>query len=244
MPHGYPRLLHTQRMGTTTARRVALERPAATIYWRRRFVTLVLGLSVLALIAWAFSASLGGTAPTTSGAATRTVHGSLPSQAAPSPGLAAKQGGATGQGRAPAKHSRAIAVGGLLPCPAGSVVLSLFSSQASYPIRQTPEFEVDVVSTASQSCTFDIGAAHVLLQILSGPLRIWTSADCAEGTASLVTQLHRGMPTVVPITWNGQRSSPGCPVPGTAAPRGSYTAMASDGSERSNAVVFRIGQAG
>lgn len=120
-------------------------------------------------------------------------------------------------------------------------MLSLFSSQASYPIRQTPEFEVDVVSTARQSCSFDIGAAHVLLKISSGPVRIWTSADCAEGEASLVTMLHRGVPTVVPITWNGQRSAPGCPVPGTAAARGSYTAVASDGQERSNAVVFRIG---
>lgn len=228
-------------MGTTTVRRVALERPAATIYWRRRFVTLVVGLSVLALIAWAFSGSLGGSTPATSGAATRTVHGSLPKQTAPSPAPAAGQGGATGRGKAPAKRSGATAAGGPLPCPAGSVVLSLFSSQASYPIRQTPEFEVDVVSTAGQSCSFDIGAGHVLLQISSGSLRIWTSADCAEGAASLVTELRRGVPTVVPITWNGQRSAPGCPVPGSAAPRGGYTAVASDGPERSNAVIFRIG---
>lgn len=236
-------------MGTTTVRRVALGRPVTTVYWRRRFVTLVVGLSVLAVVAWALSGSLGGLAPAPSGAATRTVHGSLPKTVqgslpklgTTSPGPAGKQGRATGGSKAPARRTGAVPAGGLLPCPAGSVVLSLFSSQASYPIRQTPEFEVDVVSTARQSCSFDIGAAHVLLQISSGPVRIWTSADRAEGEASLVTVLHRGVPTVVPITWNGQRSAPGCPVPGTAAPRGSYTAVASDGQERSNAVVFSIG---
>jgi hypothetical protein len=130
---------------------------------------------------------------------------------------------------------------GLLPCPVHDVVLSLFSSGASYTAWQTPTFDVDVVSTASQTCTFDIGARHVLLQVTSGAHRVWTSADCAEGQASLVTKLDRGIPTIVPIAWNGQRSSPGCPVPGSSAPAGSYTALATDGPLASNPLTFRIG---
>jgi hypothetical protein len=115
------------------------------------------------------------------------------------------------------------------------------SGQASYSVRQSPEFEVSVVSVADQTCTFDIGARHVWLQIAAGPVRIWSSAECAEGQASLVTQLRRGVPTVVPIGWNGQISGPGCPGPSTRAAAGSYTAVASDGQRSSNSLVFRIG---
>jgi len=127
------------------------------------------------------------------------------------------------------------------PCPAGDVVLSLFSSQAAYSLRQAPEFEVDVVSTASRSCTFNIGARHLWVQITAGSLRVWSSDECAEGEASLVTELQRGVPTVVPIGWDGQISSQRCPGPGTDAPAGTYTAVASDSSSSSNALAFRMG---
>ena len=75
----------------------------------------------------------------------------------------------------------------------------------------------------------------------TGSTKVWTSADCAEGQSSLVTKLHRGIPTVVPISWNGQHSVPGCPVPGAPAAAGTYNAVASDGSSSSNALSFRIG---
>ncbi len=97
------------------------------------------------------------------------------------------------------------------------------------------------MSTASHSCSFDIGARHVELQISAGGKQIWTSADCAEGLAVQVTTLHRGVPDVVPMTWDDQYSSAGCPMPGRAAPAGSYTAKATAGSTASNAVTFRIG---
>jgi hypothetical protein len=219
------------------------EQAAATTYWRRRFVALAVGLSALALVTWAISGAMGGSAPAVNTAATKTVHGTLPT---PAPSAAGGAGPAASGGRRhghghPAPAATVHTAGALQPCAATDVVLSLFSSQASYPIRQTPEFQVDVVSTASQTCTFDIGARHLWLQVKTGTVRVWTSADCAEGQASLVTALHRGVPTVVAIGWNGQISSPGCPVPGAAAGRGSYTAVASDGSGVSNPLVFRIG---
>ena len=251
------------------------ERPAA-IYWRRRIVTLVIGLSVLALVAWASAGKLGGSARSAGQAAAQTAGSTQPASS-PAPGAlhrAVVPVGSPGPPRraagipsaSPTSHttttrrntSRRTASRrtttrstttrgatrsrpGLRACPVHEVVLSLFSSQASYTIRQTPAFEVDVVSTASQTCTFDIGARHVLLKISAGSAPIWTSADCAEGQASLVTKLYRGIPTVVPIAWNGQRSSPGCPVPGSPAPARSYSALATDGPLASNPLTFRIG---
>jgi hypothetical protein len=224
-------------MDTSTVRYRTPEPSAAAIYWQRRFITLVVGLSALALVTWAAAAVLGSLAPAANSPATKTVHGRLPGPAA---GRGAATSGGHNMGQ-PAGHAATIVSAGLQPCPAGDVVLSLFSSRASYSIRQNPEFEVDVVSTASRTCTFDIGARHIWLQIKTGTVRVWTSADCAEGQASLVTQLHRGVPTVVALGWNGRTSSPGCPVPGAAVPLGIYTAVASDAGSASNSLVFRIG---
>jgi hypothetical protein len=233
-------------MGMTTLGKSAPERPTTSTYWRRRFVALVIGLSVLALVTWALSGAIGSSAPAADRAATRSLHSTSLHSTLPSPGTQPSAGStqhASGSKASTPRHhpDPARAAAGLRPCPASDVVLSVFSSQASYSVRQSPEFEVDVVSVASQTCTFNIGARHVWLQIAAGPVKIWSSAECAEGEASLVTQLRRGVPTVVPIGWNGQISGARCPGPGTKAAAGSYAAMASDGSASSNSLVFRMG---
>jgi hypothetical protein len=241
-------------MGTSTLRQVAPERPAPAVYWRRRFVALIIGLSVLTLVTWALAGALGRSAPPGDPAANRTVHGSLalvsrapdgraallPVSGQPQPSVsptATATRSATTSLSASAAVSRRPAV---RPCPAADVVLSLFSGQASYSGRQTPQFQVDVVSTDSHSCAFDIGAKHVWVQVSEGKTRLWTSAACDEGHASLVTKLHRGVPAVVTISWDAEHSSPGCPVPASPGAAGTYTARASDGSSSSNTFTFSI----
>jgi hypothetical protein len=229
-------------MGMTTLRQQEPDRAAAVTYWRRRFIALVTGLSVLALAAWALSSALGGPGPAAGGGAARLTHGTLPSAAATGgSGTAGQHGTGTGGHAAQHQGGSGSGAGGMRPCPPNDVVLSLFSSQAAYSLRQAPEFEVDVVSTAGRSCTFNIGARHLWVQITAGSLRVWSSDECAEGEASLVTELQRGVPTVVPIGWDGQISSQGCPGPGTMAPAGVYTAVASDSTSSSNTLAFRIG---
>jgi hypothetical protein len=227
-------------MVTTTLRNAPFrkgppERPTASTYWRRRFVALLIGLSVLAMVTWALSGAMGGSSPPVNAASTKSVHGSLPSTRTHSSGAGQHTQGGSG---APQQHN---VTGPPRPCPAADVVLSVFSSQASYTLREAPEFEVDVVSVASQICTFDIGARHVWLQVSTGPVRVWSSAQCAESEASMVTQLHRGVPTILPIGWNGQISGPGCPGPSTKAASGMYVAVASDGPGRSGPLEFHLG---
>jgi hypothetical protein len=228
-------------MGMTTLRQVPTEQPTATTYWRRRFVALVISLTVLSSVAWATSKALGGGAPKANPAATRTVHRSLPLPSITPVVKVSKPAVRTvpQQGHTPRPHVTPRQVG-LLPCQASAVVLSLFSSQASYSIRQSPEFEVNVVSVGGPPCTFDIGSRHVWVQIRTGNRTVWTSRDCAEGQASLVTVLHRGIPTVISIVWDGQASSSACPGPATRAIRGSYSAVAYDGAVASQALDFRI----
>lgn len=209
-------------------------------------MALVVGLSVLAVPAWAstsLSRVLGHEKPAGDGrfrhaqrgtAATRQPRHPDPAEAGVLTGVAAASAAsAVGQPTAPTRRTPP-------GCPAADVVVSLLATQAAYSARQLPEFAVDVVSTASYTCSLDIGARHVVLQISAGPALIWTSADCAEGQASQATTLRRGVPAVVPMTWDEQYSTAGCPVPGRAALPGSYTATAADGSAVSNAVTFRI----
>src|ERR1019366_2844194 len=70
-PAGRPgpgcRRLHTARMGPKAFRDQAQQRaPRPATYWRRRFLTLVAGFGVLALVAWAFSGALAVTKTATS----------------------------------------------------------------------------------------------------------------------------------------------------------------------------------
>jgi hypothetical protein len=69
---------------------------------------------------------------------------------------------------------------------------------------------------------------------------VWSSADCVQGRGSLMTNLARGVPTVLPITWDRQRSAPGCPADSGQVRSGSFAASASDGSVASNSVTFRL----
>jgi hypothetical protein len=202
----------------------------ALVYWRRRVAVLVISMSVLAGISWSAETLLGGTAR--SGLQERGLQ--------PVSGTSAASSGV--QGNAAAVSRLAVPVRtASRSCPVGDVVVALSATEATYSAWQQPQFAVDVVSLASYPCSFDVGAAHVILQISAGPAQVWTSADCAEGQASQPTTLRRSVPIVVAMTWDEQYSSTGCPVPGRTAPAGSYTARATDGSAISPDVSFTIG---
>jgi hypothetical protein len=199
----------------------------AGVYWRRRAVALLASLSVLIGLSWAVTWAVGKlTAP-----ASRPV----------SVGAAPRLTGSTQLGVPDATSARRAAPAALPTCPGADIQLRLSASQPSYSLQQVPEFDVDVVSTAGYSCTFDTGARHVLLLISAGTAPVWTSADCAEGLATRLVTLRRGVPDVVRMTWDDQYSSAGCPMPGRAAPSGSYIARATGGPAASNSVTFRIG---
>jgi hypothetical protein len=266
-------------MGMDAVRYPQQERRPA-VYWRRRFLTLVVGLAVLSLIAWAFSGALGGAGGRAAGPAagnggTRIgqaagrpgpgAGGSGPGAAtarpAQSPGSAARGGPGQGPdlaGTRPPASSRGQSAGGpgghgpggqhgekhgskLRGCRHRGIVLSLSASQDNFGSRELPMFDVYVVSTSGTACRFNVGAKHVRLVIRSGPERIWGSADCLAGAGSLSTDLERGVPTVLPISWDRKTSSAGCQVTSSRVPAGTYAATAVDGTVTSNTETFRLG---
>ena len=274
-------------MGAKTDPYPAAERQAAT-YWRRRFVALVIGLAILAVIAWAFSGALGGAsaggatagsaglgghsgnrpAPRPAGRPAATGSGS-PSAAAPTSAARSPSARASAGRQAKVSPGSAAAAtgssGGRRFCPGKDVVLSLFASQGSASrgstgrgsasrgsasrgsasqgsagSRALAQFDVDVVSTSPQTCKLNVGAKYLTLVISSGKARIWSSADCVRGQGSLVTDLRRGVPTVLPISWDRKLSAPGCAGRASQAPAGTYSATAADGALVSNSQTFLV----
>jgi hypothetical protein len=210
---------------------------SAVVYWRRRLGALAIGMSVLAVVAWAFQGVIaGGPGKPPAAVAGRTSQSATTSQSVTSqlsPTAQPMPGRTLSAGQHPA-------LGPLPQCPLGGVVLSLFTTQQSYGPGQFPVFQVDVVSVRKGSCKFNVGAQHIVLEIRAGSTTIWTSADCMRGTASLTTNLAQGVPTVLPISWDLRAATGGCPAPANEVPPGNYTARATDGTLVSNLERFRI----
>ncbi len=229
--------------------------PLPVTYWRRRFLALVAGLAVLAVIAWGFSGVLavGGRAAASAG------HGSPGRQARPAGGLGTGSASGAPQTWPSATPAPILSTpqgpalssptpGATQPpgpaavraCEPGEVVLSLSSSQESYGRGQLPEFDMDVVSTAARTCAFNVGPRFLALVISAGGKRIWSSADCVAGPGSLLTDLARGVPTVVPLSWDRETSAPGCRVTSRRVTAGSFAAAAWDGGLASNPLTFTL----
>jgi hypothetical protein len=235
-------------------------------YWRRRVLTLVAGLGVLGLLAWAFSGGgkPGATSAQNSPAAASGVlsapasPGASPSSSvagadAAVPGLGAqgtsglpsvKPSSSSGPRRSAGAKSTSAASAAASTEPGGrcapsSVVLSLFSTSRDYRPGQDPGFGVDAVSTAPGTCTFDLGSAQLYLVVMSAGRVIWDSTDCARGGTE-ISRLTRGVPVQKSFTWNRAITLPGCVTLASSARPGSYTAQARTASITSGVYSFRL----
>jgi hypothetical protein len=221
--------------------------PPAVTYWKRRFIALVVGLAILGTVSWAFSGALGGSGGTvadvghTRGASPSASAGATPGaqpSTAPSPG---PPGAANSGSQNAAAADAAPQSAGVPACRPGSIVLSVFASQASYGPGNPPEFNLAVVSTAGATCAFNVGPRFLALVVAGGGKRVWGSADCAVAPGSLVTDLARGIPSILPVSWDLQTSAPGCRAAAGQAGDGTYTATASDDGDTSSPATFSLG---
>ena len=228
-------------------------------------MALLAGLGLIGLLVWAFSG--GGGKPATPPAGSSQTYGLLPAAASRSAAATASAQagvGATTRGAASPRASglpspSATQVGpaagrltvgdpagagaGQDPggaCAPGTVVLSVFSSRASYSGGQDPRFAVYAVSTAPGTCTFVLGPGTLHLEVMSSGRVIWDSGDCARAADAWTARLSRGIPAVESVTWNRTITLPGCVTLASSARAGTYEAQAWTASVSSAVLSFRL----
>ncbi len=211
--------------------------PEQPSYWRRRVFALCGAVGILGLVTWACSAATGGLRTPERPAAAATSASARPTAIA---GAAARPVAAVTVTARPGPATRAASPahspGGV--CSPRAVVISLSVSRQAYQQPARPRFTIYAVSTYSGACRFDAGPRSLRLVINSGPVHSWSPADCARGRQPDMVRLSRGVPFVEQISWNRERSVPGCSLPRAVALPGTYTATASYRTDHSQTAVF------
>jgi hypothetical protein len=239
----------------------------ADAYWRRRFFTLVAGLGLLGLLAWAFSGG-GGTPHQTAGAAggggnVPAAYGTSvagqPAGSAVTPTADPDQASiplsssptATPTPSAAKTHKNTAAstshqsqkpktTAGHHACPARDIVLTLLLSKTNYGPGQEPKFQIEIVSTDAAECTLNVGRESLRVLITSESRADWDSGACLRGATARAETLRRGIPSMVSIVWDRKLRASGCSAGMVTAGNGRYVAMAVAGSVTSQAKGFRL----
>ena len=60
------------------------------------------------------------------------------------------------------------------------------------------------------ACTFEASAESVVVKVVSGEDRIWSTQDCPQAVTRTSVVVRSGVPVEVPVTWNGRRSDADC----------------------------------
>ena len=125
-------------------------------------------------------------------------------------------------------------------CAPADIVLSLFTSQASYDQRARPRFNVYAVSTAAAGCTLTYGSGAVQVIVTSQGHVVWNSAACDPPAAKPV-RFTLGVPQLLTVTWNRKAASPaGCAGSLPAGFTGTLRAVVMSHGQSSPVRAFKI----
>jgi hypothetical protein len=243
------------------AHRSESRRPGADAYWQRRFFTLLAGLGVIGLLAWACSGMVsGGNSSHSSGsgrpsaAAYSTSTPTSPAATSPSPVASPTASPTTSAAATPtaspspsvsskaaqAKATPKATATGPTACPAADLVLTAAPSQASYGTKDSPAFQVDIVSTDTSPCTLDTGPAALRLEVRHGSSVAYNSGACLHGAKPHVISLRRGIPVITSMAWNKHQTTTGCATTVAAATNRTYNAVIAAGGAQSPRSSFRL----
>jgi len=124
------------------------------------------------------------------------------------------------------RPTTSASAGAIAPCKPGDIVLSLFTSQASYSQNAQPQFNAYAVSTAASQCQMAYGAGSVRVIVTKNGQVVWDSAGCKPPAAKTV-RFQRGVPQLLTISWNRHATSPsGCAGSLPAGAWGTFQAVA------------------
>lgn len=178
---------------------------------------------MLVSVAWMFSGGKPAPSPRSSAAALQgrdtlpsAAYGSAWPVAMPTlatstvPATSSPQETSAAAGGPTSRAASASAAASGAGCTPGSIVLSLFTSRASYGQSAPPQFDVYAVSTASTPCQMAYGAGSVRVVVTRHGQVVWDSAACGSPAAK-PAQFQLGVPQLLTVTWDrAARIPPGC----------------------------------
>ncbi|GAA1412226.1 hypothetical protein [Oerskovia paurometabola] len=128
------------------------------------------------------------------------------------------------QGKVAPPAPQEVTATGYKACKAKDVTLSLTVSKTQYAVGEQPSFTTTLTHVGPRPCLIDASSAVQEITITSGTDRIWSSADCPAPSKDLLMAPGDVWPET--LTWNRDRSAPGCPTGLPATQAGSYSAVA------------------
>lgn len=189
-----------------------MPRQSAAVYRRRRLVTLVALIVVLAVVGvsvWLLMAR-----PWAGATEASPVPTSSSTPAAPSPSPAQSESltpmpQQTQEGETPTDGPSVEQSPGIVACQAGDVEVAAVTDAESYPAGALPNLSISLTNRGSADCTIDVGSATQRFTVSSGEDVWWRSSDCQENPSSMIATLAAGatVTSKVPVVWDRTRSS-------------------------------------
>jgi len=197
----------------------------ARVYWVRRLM--MLGIATLLVVG--IAKMLGGSSDGSSGDdSARTVADTgTPSATGPTVGPTSdtRSYGPAGGATTKRHHTKATESPTPVAMPSGPCAASDVAITPSVPspvAGRDISLVLDISSLETPACTWSLSARTMALKITSGKDLIWTSAECGRVIPKQDLVLRQAEPTRVRLTWDAQRSEPGCPVHSVWALPGTY----------------------
>lgn len=175
------------------------------IYWRRRIVAAI-GVVLVFVVIYFLATSPGGKAD----------------------GTATSKSAEPSVSEDPAVDPSALASGDASrSCTSADVTLTMTANPGSFAGSALPVFDVAIKQTGLTPCRLDTAAADTELLITSGSDRIFSSLDCPADATINARQfvLQPDASEAFQVTWNRQRSAPGCSTVAAAPRAGTYHAV-------------------
>ena len=180
-----------------------MPRHSAAVYRRRRLVTLVAAILLVAVIGAAVWLPL---ARPWASAAEATPSPSASASGSPSPDATASEPPAA---ESPSPEPSADETPGIVACEAKDVEVAAVTDADSYDPGVLPQLSISLTNRGSTDCAIDVGSTTQRMTVSSGTDVWWTSTDCQENPSSMVATLTAGatVTSKVPVTWDRTRSS-------------------------------------
>ncbi|APH46064.1 hypothetical protein BMW26_14670 [Microbacterium sp. 1.5R] len=180
-----------------------MPRHSAAVYRRRRLVTLVAAILLVAVIGAAVWLLL---ARPWASAAEATPSPSASASGSPSPDATTSEPPAA---ESPSPEPSADETPGIVACEATDVEVAAVTDADSYDPGVLPQLSISLTNRGSTDCAIDVGSTTQRMTVSSGTDVWWTSTDCQENPSSMVATLTAGatVTSKVPVTWDRTRSS-------------------------------------